>query len=258
MHNRDRTQTVENKVIFFEASKSRHSNFSFQFLRYFSLFLFAVAVTTPFNATNFYSLVGGNPFLNSLFIALIRNLWGAGIAVIIFVCHFGGGGYVNTFLSSKYWMPIGRLGFSIYLVHPVIQFNFNSYRENPANLETTHMVSLNRSVNFAGANRMLKYIEWLLYSWSTTPRTWVCQLLQAFSFTYWSKNLFHRSARKFQGSGHPKSLWCSQHRWKKKIWMEKHFFLQILSAKKWKTSEHLTKEVGEWLDLLAWMLELKN
>lgn len=114
----------------------------FQFFRYFTYFLLLFAITTPFSATNVYKLVGKNRILNALFFALVRSLWGAGIAVIIFVCHFGGGGLVNTFLSNKFWMPIGRLGFSMYLVHPVVQFNFNSFRENPVNLETTQMVSL--------------------------------------------------------------------------------------------------------------------
>lgn len=103
--------------------------------------LTCLTITGPVFISGLYDIVGKNVFLNSLFLGFIRNLWGVATAWIIFACHTGAGGTVNRFLSSKYWMPIGRLGLSLYLVHPVLQYNFISSREHAMNLEKFHMVS---------------------------------------------------------------------------------------------------------------------
>jgi peptidoglycan/LPS O-acetylase OafA/YrhL len=99
-----------------------------------------LTLSGPVFISTVYDIIGRNIFLNSLFLGFIRNLWGISIAWIILACCRGEGGFVNKLLSSKYWMPIGKLGLSLYLVHPVFQYNLISSREHPMVLDTGVMV----------------------------------------------------------------------------------------------------------------------
>ncbi|XP_055913922.1 nose resistant to fluoxetine protein 6-like [Eupeodes corollae] len=47
--------------------------------------------------------------------------WGVMLAWVVFACHFGFGGLINSFLSHEMWQPIARLTYSMYLVHLNIQ-----------------------------------------------------------------------------------------------------------------------------------------
>ena len=49
-----------------------------------------------------------------------RFAWGVGLAFVTVACHNGYGGVINTFLSMKFWIPLSRLTFSAYLVHPIV------------------------------------------------------------------------------------------------------------------------------------------
>ena len=49
-----------------------------------------------------------------------RFTWAVGLALLVFICHNGYGGWVNTFLSMSFWIPLSRLAFNAYLVHPVV------------------------------------------------------------------------------------------------------------------------------------------
>lgn len=49
--------------------------------------------------------------------AVCRNLWAIGVALQVFACMNGAGGFVNQFLSSSYWQPFVRLTYSWYLLH---------------------------------------------------------------------------------------------------------------------------------------------
>jgi peptidoglycan/LPS O-acetylase OafA/YrhL len=101
-----------------------------------------LTITAPLYVSFIYIIVGKSIVLNAIFLGFIRNIWGVSICWIIFACHFGFGGLVNKFLSSKFWMPIGKLGLSIYLVHPVLQYNFVASRESQLNLETSALVRI--------------------------------------------------------------------------------------------------------------------
>ena len=57
---------------------------------------------------------------NILYITFSRFAWGVGLALIVFACHNGYGGFINTFLSMKMWTPLSRMTFNAYLVHPVV------------------------------------------------------------------------------------------------------------------------------------------
>ncbi|CRK95084.1 CLUMA_CG008562, isoform A [Clunio marinus] len=60
---------------------------------------------------------GTTKFLNSFYYAGGQLGWSLSIAWIIFACHLGNGGFVNSFLSLSIWKPIARIGLSLYLTH---------------------------------------------------------------------------------------------------------------------------------------------
>jgi peptidoglycan/LPS O-acetylase OafA/YrhL len=57
---------------------------------------------------------------NILYITFSRFSWAVGLALIVFACHNGYGGYINTFLSLKIWTPLARMTYNAYLVHLII------------------------------------------------------------------------------------------------------------------------------------------
>ncbi|GFY45077.1 nose resistant to fluoxetine protein 6 [Trichonephila inaurata madagascariensis] len=65
----------------------------------------------------------------SFYNALNRICFACGLAWVIFVCLIGQGGFVNSILSWKFLIPLSRLTFCTYLIHPIIQnVYFNSLR----------------------------------------------------------------------------------------------------------------------------------
>ena len=59
---------------------------------------------------------------NVAYIMLSRLAWGVGLACVTYACHSGYGGWVNRFLSLGFWVPLGRLTFSAYLLHPIVLY----------------------------------------------------------------------------------------------------------------------------------------
>lgn len=51
-----------------------------------------------------------------------RLTWGIGLALIVFACHNGYGWWIDVFLSWKVWIPLSRLTFMAYLIHPLVLF----------------------------------------------------------------------------------------------------------------------------------------
>lgn len=51
---------------------------------------------------------------------LFRPVWGLCICWVLWACHFGYGGIINSFLSIKYFVPISKLGYGIYMIHWVV------------------------------------------------------------------------------------------------------------------------------------------
>ncbi|KAL5021783.1 hypothetical protein ScPMuIL_000938 [Solemya velum] len=70
-----------------------------------------------------YDAMNDNPVsdnVSALYNALHRTAWAAGIGWVIFACVTGYGGTLNTFLSWKGWLPLTRLTYCVYLVHPIV------------------------------------------------------------------------------------------------------------------------------------------
>lgn len=61
-----------------------------------------------------------NRFENFLYIVFSRFLWAVSLSVIVFACHNGYGWLINSFLSMKLWIPLARMTFNAYLLHPIV------------------------------------------------------------------------------------------------------------------------------------------
>ncbi|GIY49817.1 nose resistant to fluoxetine protein 6, partial [Caerostris darwini] len=62
--------------------------------------------------------------------SLSRTCFACGIAWVVFVCVADQGGIVNSILSWEVWIPLSRLTYCAYLVHPmVLQYAFLSIRK---------------------------------------------------------------------------------------------------------------------------------
>ncbi|XP_067661104.1 nose resistant to fluoxetine protein 6-like [Haliotis asinina] len=56
----------------------------------------------------------------ALYNTVARTAWAVGVAWVIIACATGNGGFVNTLLSWEAFIPLSRLTYCTYLVHPVI------------------------------------------------------------------------------------------------------------------------------------------
>ena len=70
-----------------------------------------------------YQTWNGHPFTKSeniLYYMFSRTIYSIGIALMIYACHNGYGGIINSFLSWSFWVPLSRLTFMTYLCHPIV------------------------------------------------------------------------------------------------------------------------------------------
>jgi peptidoglycan/LPS O-acetylase OafA/YrhL len=68
---------------------------------------------------------------NALFTATYRFSWALPIAWWIYALDSGSGEKFNEILSHRFWIPLGKLGFCLYLVHPVFQYALLSSQTSP-------------------------------------------------------------------------------------------------------------------------------
>ncbi|KAK2144916.1 hypothetical protein LSH36_720g00008 [Paralvinella palmiformis] len=54
------------------------------------------------------------------FLSIQRLMFAVGVAWIVFACCTGYGGFINSILSWVGWVPLARLSYTGYLVHPII------------------------------------------------------------------------------------------------------------------------------------------
>lgn len=57
-------------------------------------------------------------FVNAIYSSTHRTVWCIGLSWIVYACITGQGGFINSFLSWKGFIPMSRLTFMVYLVHP--------------------------------------------------------------------------------------------------------------------------------------------
>ena len=89
---------------------------------YLSLWLAGIAI----GMSAVYGLYGGfqgrvlTATENILYNMFSRTGWGVALAIVLFACHHGYGGPINSFLSMPFWIPLSRLTYTAYLVHPIV------------------------------------------------------------------------------------------------------------------------------------------
>ncbi|CAB4023741.1 nose resistant to fluoxetine 6-like, partial [Paramuricea clavata] len=83
---------------------------------------FAIAMTVVYAPHE--SVVPGNREWNmteNIFYGTFqRLLWGLVLAWVTYACHYGYGSYIQQFLSARFWIPLSRLTYSVYLVHIIV------------------------------------------------------------------------------------------------------------------------------------------
>ena len=94
------------------------------------LVLWAVAIAVGMSAVyGLYSGFQGRVFTgaeNVLYNMFSRTGWGVALALMVYACHHGYGGSINSFLSMPFWIPLSRLTYTAYLVHPIVLISINN------------------------------------------------------------------------------------------------------------------------------------
>ena len=57
-------------------------------------------------------------FEYALYFSLSKLAWSLALGWLIFACHYGYGGFINTLLSFRIYLPFNRISYCAYLVHP--------------------------------------------------------------------------------------------------------------------------------------------
>jgi len=69
--------------------------------------------------------------LSAFYNSMSRSTWGACVAWVILACATGNGGLVDSLLSLPVWVPLSRLTYAAYLIHPMIQGGYGMSRATP-------------------------------------------------------------------------------------------------------------------------------
>lgn len=96
-----------------------------------------------------YKGVGANKVTNpgytlgeSVFYLTFHKLfWGLALAWVVFACVNGYGGYINSFLSWGFFLPLAKLSYMVYLLHFDIVMAFFLSLAHTTELTNFFMVS---------------------------------------------------------------------------------------------------------------------
>ncbi|XP_039272534.2 nose resistant to fluoxetine protein 6-like [Styela clava] len=90
-----------------------------------------LAVIYGWTGTVMYSDIGDYPSQNlaSFYNAVCRPIWAFGLSWLTIACVSGYGGPINSFLSWKFFIPLSRLTFCAYLIHPIVLTYMYASRE---------------------------------------------------------------------------------------------------------------------------------
>ncbi|XP_045202094.2 nose resistant to fluoxetine protein 6-like [Mercenaria mercenaria] len=92
--------------------------------------------------------------VSALYNATSRTAWGLSVAWVIFACATGYGGPVNALLSWRAIIPLSRLTYCAYLIHPIVLYSYNRSLRTLMywnDLEMIYLFLGNICVSFAAA-----------------------------------------------------------------------------------------------------------
>ena len=89
------------------------------------IILFACFITWNWNQ-GFYP----SPVLGAIYAATFRSLWALAMAWIVIACHYGHGGIVSTVLDWSPFIPMSRVSYTAYLIHPGLMYVFVASTRN--------------------------------------------------------------------------------------------------------------------------------
>ncbi|CAG0912234.1 unnamed protein product [Notodromas monacha] len=85
-----------------------------------------------------------NEALAIVYGSLHHQAWGCALFCVIFLCHKGYGGFVNSFLSWSAFKPLGKLAYSSYLVHWYVivwsVFGSKTQKQFDIGMQTFHFI----------------------------------------------------------------------------------------------------------------------
>ncbi|KAK3087906.1 hypothetical protein FSP39_012321 [Pinctada imbricata] len=87
----------------------------------------------------------GNPLsvgVSVFYMTVHRTVWGACVCWVVFACATGNGGYINTLLSWKPFIPLARLTYCAYLLHPLIMYIYSGSLREPMDMTMISLVFL--------------------------------------------------------------------------------------------------------------------
>ncbi|KAL5012819.1 hypothetical protein ScPMuIL_011370 [Solemya velum] len=106
------------------------------------------AVATAFGVSVIYGLYGtfnGYPLGNdvsAVYNALHSTCWGLALSWVVYACTTGHGGFVNTLLSWRGWVPLGRVTYCAFLIHPIVMATYYLQRRRLVYTTNLEMVFL--------------------------------------------------------------------------------------------------------------------
>jgi len=90
-----------------------------------SILVMILLLYCTYTSTNY----GWNTVTDIIYATFSRFIWGIGLAMMVFVCATGNGGWVNRILSHHVFTILSKLTYSTYLVHSLVLnalfYNFN-------------------------------------------------------------------------------------------------------------------------------------
>lgn len=101
-----------------------------------------LGVLVVYGLKDYYLEKGMNIHLSAVYTAFSRIAWSMAVGWVIFSCHNGYGGFINSFLSWTIWIPLARLTYVVYLIHMILLFILGSTSRTAFALEDWSIVRL--------------------------------------------------------------------------------------------------------------------
>jgi len=112
---------------------SKQGKVKFNKLTVFILWAVVIGLTQVvlFGIFNFASTGEITPIASGIYAAFNRTAWGVAVALLIYLCLNGYGGFINQFLSWNVFFPLSRITYCAYLVHEMVLYYLYATAKDP-------------------------------------------------------------------------------------------------------------------------------